>query len=221
MATYTKGKATKLAENFNSTEFDCKGKGCCKATFIDKNLVTYLQMIRNHFGKPITVTSGYRCIVHNKNVNGAVSSRHTKGQAADIVVKGVESREVAKYAESIGIKGIGLYETDKDGHFVHIDTRETKYFWYGQSEKAVSTFNPSNSPTNTELAATNKILIELPTLYPNNKNKYVKVLQSLLGTAADGVYGKNTKKAVLAIQKKKGLKEDGICSADTWSAAFS
>jgi uncharacterized protein YcbK (DUF882 family) len=64
----------------------------------------------------------------------APGSRHSKGDAADIVVKGVSSREVAKYAESIGIKGIGLYETSADGHFTHIDTRTSKSFWYGQSE---------------------------------------------------------------------------------------
>jgi uncharacterized protein YcbK (DUF882 family) len=49
-------------------------------------------------------------------------------------VKGVAPREVAKYAESIGIKGVGLYETSVDGHFTHIDTRTSKSFWYGQSE---------------------------------------------------------------------------------------
>jgi uncharacterized protein YcbK (DUF882 family) len=57
-----------------------------------------------------------------------------KGKAADIVVQGVSSREVAKYAESIGILGIGLYETSADGYFTHIDTRTTKSFWYGQNE---------------------------------------------------------------------------------------
>jgi len=52
----------------------------------------------------------------------------------------VAPREVAKYAESIGIKGIGLYETNADGHFTHIDTRTVKSFWYGQKEEYRSTF---------------------------------------------------------------------------------
>jgi uncharacterized protein YcbK (DUF882 family) len=46
-------------------------------------------------------------------------------------VTGVKPAQVAEYAEQIGILGIGLYETDNDGHFVHIDTRDTKSFWYG------------------------------------------------------------------------------------------
>jgi hypothetical protein len=67
-------------------------------------------------------------------------SRHSKGQAADIYINGVTPAEIAKYAESIGILGIGLYETDADGHFVHIDTREYKSFWYGQKQAQRTTF---------------------------------------------------------------------------------
>ena len=138
--TFVKGKPTSLSTNFKSTEFDCHGSGCCTQTKVDDKLVQYLQQIRNHFGKPVNVSSGYRCETHNKNIGGATGSRHSKGQAADIYISGVTPAEIAKYAESIGILGIGLYETDADGHFVHVDTRETKSFWYGQAEKARTTF---------------------------------------------------------------------------------
>ena len=138
--TYKKKAISKLSTNFKSTEFDCHGSGCCSETLIDEQLVEYLQDIRDHFGKPVTVSSAYRCATHNKNVGGATGSRHMKGQAADIYINGVKPAEIAKYAESIGILGIGLYETDKDGHFVHIDTRTTKSFWYGQAQAPRSTF---------------------------------------------------------------------------------
>lgn len=137
---YTKGKAVQLSTNFKSTEFDCHGRGCCSQTLVDQKLVNYLQKIRSHFGKSVNVSSGYRCATHNKNVGGATGSRHAKGQAADIYINGVKPAEIAKYAESIGILGIGLYETDKDGHFVHIDTRTTKSFWYGQAQAYRATF---------------------------------------------------------------------------------
>jgi hypothetical protein len=71
---YTKGKSTKLSTNFGSHEFDCKGKGCCSTTFIDEQLVSYLQKIRNHFGKPITISSAYRCATHNTNVGSGTGS---------------------------------------------------------------------------------------------------------------------------------------------------
>lgn len=137
---YKKGTSTKLSANFNSTEFDCHGSGCCSATLIDEKLVEYLQKVREHFGKPVNVSSAYRCATHNKNVGGATGSYHMKGQAADIYINGVTPAEIAKYAESLGILGIGLYETNADGHFVHVDTRTTKSFWYGQAQAKRTTF---------------------------------------------------------------------------------
>lgn len=137
---YSKGKSIKLSTNFTSTEFDCHGGGCCSVTLIDDKLVEYLQQIRNHFGKAVNINSSYRCPIHNKKVGGASASYHTKGQAADIKVSGVAPAEVAKYAESIGILGIGLYETASDGYFVHVDTRTSKSFWYGQKQAKRTTF---------------------------------------------------------------------------------
>lgn len=146
--TYAKGSNTKLSTNFNSSEFDCHGSGCCSSTLVDDKLVTYLQQIREHFGKPLNISSGYRCATHNKNVGGATNSRHAKGQAADIYITGVTPAEIAKYAESIGILGIGLYETNSDGFFVHVDTRETKSFWYGQNEASRTTFGGTTVANN-------------------------------------------------------------------------
>lgn len=43
-----------------------------------------LQPIRDKYGKPIIVTSGYRCEQLNKAVGGVTFSQHCQGQAADI-----------------------------------------------------------------------------------------------------------------------------------------
>lgn len=43
-----------------------------------------LQPIRDAYGKPIVVTSGYRCPKLNKAVGGVATSEHQKGMAADI-----------------------------------------------------------------------------------------------------------------------------------------
>lgn len=135
MTTYTKGKSVKLTKNFKSKEFDCKGKGCCSKTPIDIELIGYVQVFRNHFNKPVAINSGYRCQKHNKKVGGTQNSRHTQGMAADIVVKGVKPIEVARFAELIGIRGIGLYSS-----FVHIDTRTSKFYWKGNAQTPVKTF---------------------------------------------------------------------------------
>lgn len=138
--TYEKGKKVKLAPSFVTTEFDCKGSGCCSATPIDPKLIEYLQDIHDHFDATTTILSGYRCPNYNNKINGAAASQHLKGKAADIRVKGVEPKYVAEYAESIGIKGIGLYEGDDQGNFVHIDTRDSKSFWLGHELVKTNTF---------------------------------------------------------------------------------
>lgn len=43
-----------------------------------------LQPLRDWYGKPIHVTSGYRCKALNKAVGGVATSNHTYGYAADI-----------------------------------------------------------------------------------------------------------------------------------------
>ena len=43
-----------------------------------------LDPLREAYGKPIIVTSGYRCERLNRAVGGAASSQHVKGEAADI-----------------------------------------------------------------------------------------------------------------------------------------
>ena len=46
--------------------------------------VEVLQPIRNAWGRPIKVTSGYRCVKLNTMVGGVKNSQHVLGQAADI-----------------------------------------------------------------------------------------------------------------------------------------
>lgn len=214
--TYKKGQKTKLSENFNSLEFDCHGSGCCSETIINPKLVEYVQKIRDHFGKSITVTSGYRCPTHNKRIGGATGSRHSKGDAADIVVSGVAPREVAKYAESIGIKGIGLYETNADGHFTHVDTRDVKSFWYGQNEAKRTTFGgstPEPDPTPAPQPSINNDVLSI-----GDTGEDVRELQEWLvklgynvgSKGPDGDFGSKTYAAVIDFQRKHDLDDDGI-----------
>lgn len=56
-------------------------------------LAEYLDNIREKLGKPILVSSGYRCPVLNKAVGGVTNSQHQKGLAADLVCADMESLE--------------------------------------------------------------------------------------------------------------------------------
>ena len=99
----------------------------------------YLEKIRAHFGKPVRITSGYRSPAYNAKVGGVKNSYHVKGMAADIVIDGVKSKEVAQYAETIGCGGIGWYEAR---NFTHIDTRSGCVRWknpqkqFGSAQRA-------------------------------------------------------------------------------------
>lgn len=240
--TYTKKSVENVSKNFAVKEFCCKGNGCCSVVNIDEKLVDYLQKIRTHFKKPVTINSAYRCATHNKNVGGASSSYHTKGMAADISVKDVAPAEVAKYAESIGVLGIGLYETDKDGYFVHIDTRTNKSFWYGQAQAKRTTFGGAKTKSNPKVKEFQEAAIadgySLPSgadgiwgkecetvakkalcqrcYWPWKNKNLTRVIQKAVGVEADGKFGAGTKKAVIELQKLMGLVADGIVGYNTW-----
>ena len=56
-----------------------------------------LQPVRNHFGKSVTVNSGYRSPEINAAVGGSKTSDHCKGQAADIEIDGLPNPELAQW----------------------------------------------------------------------------------------------------------------------------
>ena len=86
-----------LSPNFKVREFACKGSD---VVLLDDELVVLLQCIREHFGKPVYITSGYRTAAHNAAVGGSKSSQHLLGRAADFHVEGVPVAAVAPYAET-------------------------------------------------------------------------------------------------------------------------
>lgn len=64
---------------------------------IKNNLIKLIEAVldplREWYGKPITVNSGYRCEALNKAIGGAKSSQHMLGEAADITVGSKEENE--------------------------------------------------------------------------------------------------------------------------------
>ena len=125
---------TLLSRSFRAKEFACKDG--TDPLFVDSELVQVLQAIRDHFGAPVVITSGYRTAEHNAAVGGSKSSQHLLGRAADFYVEGVPVATVAAYAETLlpGRGGIGRYPKDvahpkRMTGWVHIDTRAGKSRW--------------------------------------------------------------------------------------------
>ena len=59
-----------------------------------KNWLNVLEPLRVIIGKPIIVSSGYRCPRVNKAAKGSKTSQHMQGMAADIKVKGMTPEQV-------------------------------------------------------------------------------------------------------------------------------
>lgn len=193
----------RLSENFRVREFACKC-GKCTQVQIDDVLVAQLQAIRNHFGASVHINSGYRCASHNAAVGGHKQSGHLQGMAADIVVRGVKPREVAKFAESMGIVRIGLYDS-----FVHIGSGNAKRFWLGHQGTGVDTHG-----------GTAAFDLTLPVLRRGSRGETVKTLQSLLRGKAydlvlDGSFGPATEAAVKEYQAANKLPAHGIADEVT------
>jgi hypothetical protein len=202
---YKRSDKIQLSKNFRLDEFKCKC-GKCDPILVDEALVDWLQKIRDHFGRSVNINSGYRCAKHNADpkVGGSATSHHVKGMAADIRVEGIIPEEVAKYAESIGIKRIGLYDT-----FVHIGSDTKKRFWLGHEGKEVDTFTKS-------------VTLKLPVLKKGAKGSEVLTLQQLLvangyNIVLDGSFGAKTLNALECYQEDNDLEPDGSCGKATWN----
>lgn len=84
-------------------------------------IIFCLQPIRDKIGKPMIITSGYRCPEVNKLVKGAVNSQHLKGQAADFIIKGMTPQQIVFKIATMGIEfDQCIEEHSKNAHWVHI-----------------------------------------------------------------------------------------------------
>jgi len=59
-----------------------------------------LQPVRDHFGKVVTISSGYRSPELCTAIGSKITSQHAKGQAADFEIFGVSNKSLADYINS-------------------------------------------------------------------------------------------------------------------------
>ena len=113
-----------LSAHFKVREFACHDG--TDTVFVSPQLVTILEKIRTHFGKPVLINSGYRTETWNTKQSGSPKSQHKYGMAADIHIAGVTPKQIAAYARSImpDWGGVGVYDS-----FVHVDVRKTRANW--------------------------------------------------------------------------------------------
>jgi zinc D-Ala-D-Ala carboxypeptidase len=82
-----------------------------------------LDPLREAYGKPITVTSGFRCPALNKAVGGSATSQHMSGQAADITAGSrEENRRLFYLVQELGLPFDQLID-EKNYSWIHVSYR--------------------------------------------------------------------------------------------------
>ena len=97
----------KLSENFSLAEMTKSQTATRKgirnepSTEHIENLIhlaeTVLQPVREHFGKPVAISSGYRSPELCEAIGSSAKSQHAKGEAADFEIPGVDNMQLAMW----------------------------------------------------------------------------------------------------------------------------
>ena len=115
-------------KNFPAYELECS---CCgRPNPNDEFLVLMrlVQELRTWYGKPMTVTSAYRCPRHpiesGKVDKGRKVGQHARA-AIDIQIPSEDTHKVVKKAFELGFTGIGINLIgDRGSRFIHLDVRD-------------------------------------------------------------------------------------------------
>lgn len=103
--------------NFSKEEFDCKHTGKNKMC---SEFLHLLQSIRDEYGKPMFVNSGYRDSTHPEEAKKAKPGAHFYGVACDIAARGADVQFLIYLAYKHGVRRMGVYQR-RGVHFLHID----------------------------------------------------------------------------------------------------
>lgn len=121
-----------VTKNFKLSELEFSDKIPPELIANAVELLQNLQVIRDHFQKPIIIISGYRSPTRNEAVGGAKKSQHMEAKAADIKINGIPTQELYSRIDKlmsqgkIKVGGLGFYP---DQGFVHYDIRGIKARW--------------------------------------------------------------------------------------------
>lgn len=227
-------------KNFSVKEFrcECGGKYCCgfPAT-LKVEMLRNIQAIRDHYGRPITVTCGLRDKTYNSKLGGSIqNSLHLSGRAVDFYQQGVTDTLANRKRSIKWIKtlpnhhytygnGINSYGNGVSapymGNALHTDVY-VKVSPYDPSGKLIcdgeggsATIKemqrffgtPQDGIISGQRKDLKKYYPALDVEYGKGGSVCIKHLQKWVGVAQDGILGQGT---VKAWQKKIGVNADGI-----------
>ena len=174
--------------------------------------------------KNISATLG----IPNRGVKagtGLYVIRRTKAKSMLIEVCFVDSDDADKYL-AVGYEKVAeAIVKALDGHIVNNPVVETKPAtepintvkidnWIKRLQQECNNQGFSNQKVD-GIAGVNT-LNGCPTLRQGARGNITKLLQERLGVTADGIFGGNTRAAVMGFQNTYGLSADGIVGKNTW-----
>ena len=140
MLTFKYGDNVQITPHFNCKEFRCKCGG--KHDFqVNEKLCELLEKLYEELDcSSINISSGFRCVQHDKSVGGSGTGQHTKGNAADFCCVSkdgtiISTKLVCCAAQDIGFTGIANINATHT--YTHCDVR-TGGKWYGDETKGSS-----------------------------------------------------------------------------------
>lgn len=104
---------------FSDDELKCKH---CGGLVFDEDFRRTLDDIRRDMGRPLLVSSGYRCPDHPIELVKDEPGAHSSGKAVDIRIHGAGAHRLLQVALEHGIKRIGIQQKGpRSERFVHLD----------------------------------------------------------------------------------------------------
>lgn len=134
-----------ISENFSYEEFEASVKA--EENKIDNSIpspevkehikalvLNVLQPLRDAWGEPLHISSGYRCTELNELVGGVPTSQHVKGEAADIACD--KPLSLAKLAKDLGLPYDQMILYPTFVHFSHkLSGPQRGYIGYSKTYK--------------------------------------------------------------------------------------
>ena len=106
--------------HFSDIETSCR---CGCGMNITRTLLSRLNEAREIAGVPFVITSGARCVAHNRKVGGTPNSAHIRGLAVDIACPSSQARfAILNGLFQAGFKRIGYNQAK---NFFHADIDES------------------------------------------------------------------------------------------------
>jgi uncharacterized protein YcbK (DUF882 family) len=115
------------SEHFSRDELKCKFTGECN---MSRSFLTKLETLRQHYGKPIRLTSAYRSLEHPvekakwKDGKPKSTGYHSLGRAVDIACWNADGARLLQIAIQMNLFGGYGFSFTGSQRFLHVDDRD-------------------------------------------------------------------------------------------------